>query len=96
MLISFEKIFFEGGFLHIHWKNNVRSKYEYYFLRINCPCAACVDEFSGERILDEKNISKNITPIKSNFVGNYALQIYWSDGHKTGIYTWELLEYLNT
>jgi DUF971 family protein len=24
-------------------------------------------------------------------VGNYAVQIHWSDGHSTGIYTWEAL-----
>lgn len=88
MTPSFEKVFFEDNFLHIHWKNKEKSKYGYYFLRVQCPCASCVDELSGERILNEKYIPKNITPLKSNFVGNYALQIHWSDGHKTGIYTW--------
>jgi len=24
-------------------------------------------------------------------VGNYAIQIEWSDGHATGLYTWETL-----
>lgn len=24
-------------------------------------------------------------------VGSYAIQFYWSDGHSTGIYTWEYL-----
>jgi DUF971 family protein len=27
-------------------------------------------------------------------VGSYAIRIYWSDGHNTGIYTWELLRSL--
>jgi DUF971 family protein len=28
-------------------------------------------------------------------VGSYALQPTWSDGHTTGIYTWELLRALD-
>lgn len=28
---------------------------------------------------------------KVEIVGNYALQFYWSDGHHTGIYTWDYL-----
>ena len=27
-------------------------------------------------------------------VGNYAIQIHWSDGHNTGIYNWEYLKLL--
>jgi DUF971 family protein len=27
-------------------------------------------------------------------VGNYAIRIHWSDGHSTGIYTWEYLRRL--
>ncbi len=26
-----------------------------------------------------------------SFTGNYALKIVWSDGHSTGLYTWDLL-----
>ena len=31
-----------------------------------------------------------------NLVGNYALKILWSDGHDTGLYTWELLRKLGS
>lgn len=96
MLYNFEKVFFEDGFLHLYWKDGKKNQYKYYFLRLNCPCATCIDEWSGERIVEEKNIPKNIIPIKSHFVGNYGLQIDWSDGHKTGIYTWKLLYNLHT
>jgi DUF971 family protein len=95
MKYNFEKVFFEDNFLHLHWRDGRKNKHGYYFLRINCPCAHCVDEWSGKRILKEESIPQNITPLKSHFVGNYGLQIDWSDNHKTGIYTWELLYKLN-
>lgn len=28
-------------------------------------------------------------------VGSYALQVFWGDGHQTGIYTWEKLHSLS-
>ena len=28
---------------------------------------------------------------KADLVGRYALQMYWSDGHSTGIYTFDYL-----
>ena len=30
----------------------------------------------------------------ASFVGNYALKIQWSDGHDTGLYSWDWLEKL--
>jgi DUF971 family protein len=32
--------------------------------------------------------------VKLGFSGNYALKISWSDGHDTGLYTWDLLQEL--
>ena len=89
--MEYTKLVFQNGFLAINWKNGKKCKYSYYFLRFNCPCASCVDEWSGNRLIDEKSISKNIFPKKSNLIGNYAIQIEWSDGHKTGIYSWKQL-----
>lgn len=54
----------------------------------------CIDEFTGERILDTGTIAADIAPADLSFIGNYALKIRWSDGHDTGLYTWDLLESL--
>lgn len=54
----------------------------------------CIDEFTGERILDPVTIPPDIAPVELSFTGNYALKIRWSDGHDTGLYTWNLLESL--
>ncbi len=64
-------------------------------LRNFCPCAECVEEGTGRKLLDESTIPEDIRPLELTAVGNYALQIRWSDGHATGIYSWENLRALS-
>jgi DUF971 family protein len=60
-------------------------------LRLACPCAACVDEFSGRALLEPLGIPADIRPERVSLVGAYGLRVAWSDGHGTGIYTFEQL-----
>ncbi len=60
-------------------------------LRDQCPCAACIEEGTGRKILDPASIPQDIRPLSIEPVGNYAIRIHWSDGHDTGIYTWQTL-----
>ena len=60
-------------------------------LRLACPCAACVEEMSGRPILDPAIVPRDIRPISLALVGAYGIKIQWSDGHSTGIYTFEQL-----
>jgi DUF971 family protein len=60
-------------------------------LRDACPCAGCVEEGSGRKILDATTIPADIRALEITPVGSYAVQISWSDGHGTGIYSWETL-----
>jgi ATP-binding protein involved in chromosome partitioning len=60
-------------------------------LRAACPCAACVEEMSGRPLLDPKTIPTDIRPVSVALVGAYGVRIQWSDGHATGIYTFERL-----
>jgi len=57
-------------------------------------CARCVDEITGLRILDIDGIKPEIVINEMSLVGNYALKIRWSDGHDTGLYTWDHLRRL--
>jgi len=63
-------------------------------LRLACPCAACVEEMTGRRMLEPGAIPAGIRPEALALVGAYGLRIRWSDGHDTGIYTFELLRAL--
>ena len=60
-------------------------------LRLACPCAACVEEMSGRPLLDPAVVPEDIRPVSLALVGAYGLRIVWSDGHGTGIYTFERL-----
>ena len=60
-------------------------------LRLGCPCAACVDEFSGRALLDPAAVPPDVRPVTVSLVGSYGIRVGWSDGHATGIYTFEQL-----
>ncbi len=81
----------EEGALEIAWYDDRRYLLPFRLIRGRCPCASCVDEITGERTLDLSTISDDIHPINMSFSGNYALKISWSDGHNTGLFTWDYL-----
>ncbi len=60
-------------------------------LRLACPCAGCVDEMSGRPVLDPASVPADVGPHTLELVGAYGLKVRWSDGHSTGIYTFEAL-----
>ena len=57
-------------------------------------CAACVEEFTGRRKIVHGSIPSTVERVGVSPVGNYALQFSWSDGHDTGIYTFDYLRKL--
>ena len=77
--------------LEITWPGGRTDRLPYRFLRGRCPCAACVDEFTGRRVFDVADAPEQIRPERLDYAGNYALKIAWNDGHDTGLYTWEYL-----
>ncbi|HEX2218941.1 MAG TPA: DUF971 domain-containing protein, partial [Gemmatimonadales bacterium] len=60
-------------------------------LRLACPCAACVDEMSGRPLLNPATVPPEILPVSLALVGAYGMRVQWSDGHGTGIYTFQRL-----
>ena len=80
--------------VRILWKDGHESIYSGYALRVGCRCAICVDEISGNKRLFEQSINKDVRPLSIDPVGRYAIRFHWSDGHSTGIYTFEQLREL--
>jgi DUF971 family protein len=90
----------DNNSLLIEWSDGQRRRYSFGQLRKHCPCATC----RAER--DEDARPPNSLPILSapssgpvrvdgmKPVGTYAYSIEFSDGHNTGIYTFELLRQL--
>jgi DUF971 family protein len=82
-----------GEGLEVVWNDGHLSRYSFPYLRDHCPCAMCNDERAKKEKLGAKAeafpmykprvAAKSATP-----VGNYAVQIEFSDGHSTGIYSY--------
>ncbi|MBI4376790.1 MAG: DUF971 domain-containing protein [Elusimicrobia bacterium] len=80
--------------LKIVWEDDHISLYSFQYLRQNCPCALCQDEWTGEKLVDPEQIPANTTSARAELVGNYAISFSFSDGHGTGIYSFEHLRKL--
>lgn len=83
--------FGDEGFLLVHWGDDQDSRFAPKWLRARCPCAECVEEWSGRRVVGDAQVKDDVRPLGMNQVGRYAIQINWSDGHSTGIYSWDYL-----
>ncbi|MEI8384819.1 MAG: DUF971 domain-containing protein [Nitrosomonadaceae bacterium] len=59
------------------------------FLRVYSPSAEVRGHGSGQEVLQTGKRDVNIDHIEP--VGSYAIQLNFSDGHNTGLYSWDLL-----
>lgn len=73
------------------WNNGEHYSLSYVETRFHCPCAGCVDENTGQRTLERESILATIHPVGVQPIGRYAISIFWSDGHQTGIYHFDRL-----
>ncbi|MFQ5666042.1 MAG: DUF971 domain-containing protein [Candidatus Binatia bacterium] len=79
--------------VEIEWNDGHRSVYLNRYLRDNCPCASC-REGQPKRALPILDSARQLYPVQISVVGRYAISIRWSDGHDTGIYSYETLRQL--
>ena len=77
----------KGGAVVVRWKDGTVDRLPFEYLRNHCPCATCVDEWSGRRRSLTLLLPTNFGPLKLDPVGNYGVRIHWNDGHQTGIYS---------
>ena len=92
--IAPETVEIEDRGIRILWKDGHRSVYPHRFLRLRCPCAHCIDEWTNVPRLDPNTVSEGVRAVDYMMVGSYAVEFLWSDAHYTGIYTYEVLREL--
>jgi len=91
----------EGTGVEIDWRDGHLSVWDFAWLRNACPCATCHEdrEQTGRppgfpKPKEQKLLmlyEAPVRPLEVTPVGKYALKFKWSDGHESGIYSWDYL-----
>ena len=91
----------EGTGVEIDWKDGHHSAWTFAWLRNACPARRAMR--SAKRRAGRPGVAKPkeqtllvmyeapVKPVEVTPVGKYALKFKWSDGHESGIYSWEYL-----
>ena len=91
----------EPASLLISWSDGRKQQYPLAELRDHCPCATCREKHQADA--KKPAVLLPVLPlaeaqplrlVSMKPVGNYAYSIAFSDGHDTGIYTFEQLREL--
>ena len=86
--------------IQIDWKDGHRSQYSLAYLRDECPCASCTGAHGTEPQKTNHSappaspfqlFTPTLKMLNVEAVGHYAIKIDWSDGHNTGIYSFDHL-----
>lgn len=85
----------DGRELLLTWSDGGSTQLSARQLRQYCPCAQCVEEWTGKRTFDPESIPVDTTMGEVKRVGNYALSLTFGDLHSTGIYPWAYLRDLS-
>jgi len=84
--IKFHK---QSKLLDIAFSDGKAFQFSCEFLRVHSPSAEVGGHGPGQEVLQTGK--KAVTIVKIEPVGNYAIQLHFSDGHNTGLYSWDLL-----
>jgi len=94
-MIEPRQIIEESDFeISINWSDEAETKYNAANLRRACPCAGCINEWTGEKMLKAENVADDLSFSSISIVGRYALNFHFSDGHDTGIFSFDYLRKL--
>jgi DUF971 family protein len=88
-----------GDELAVAWNDGTESFLKLEVLRRACPCAACGGEpdVLGNVSSRQRGITytdQSFELVGFDWVGGYALQPHWADGHSSGIYSFTYLRRL--
>jgi len=86
--------------IEITWSDDMCLTYRPVAVRKACPCAICREKKAGDEQSAAKKMALPVLSkaetlpleiLKMEPVGNYAYNIHFSDGHNSGIFTFDLL-----
>ena len=83
------KLHQKSRLLDITFSDGKTFQYSCEFLRVYSPSAEVSGHGPGQEVLQTGKRMVNIRKIEP--VGNYAIQLNFTDGHNTGLYSWDLL-----
>ncbi len=89
--VGIRHVALDGNQISVEWDDGHESIYDAKYLRLNCGCAECVEEWTNRKLLDPAAVPADIRAEDHLMVGRYAVQFLWSDGHYTGIYPFDVL-----
>ena len=75
------------------WDDESKTEIGARALRLLCTCAHCKSEITGERTLDESKVPEQLTVKAMKLVGNYGVNVHFSDDHSTGIYRFKQIRH---
>ncbi len=74
--------------LSVSYDDGVLAEFPIRDLRDGCPCAGCAGRRQQGRPV---TTASDVIAVDAELHGNWGIAIRWSDGHDTGIFSWELL-----
>ncbi len=81
--------------LAVTWTDGSICTYSMPLLRKNCPCATCETEKLGKGPFYIPLFAGDMLTLERiEQQGHYAIQLFWKDGHHTGIYDFTYLRKL--
>lgn len=91
---SAPQVSFDAKAITLKWANGRVWKVGNRELRASCQCALCINEMTGEKMIDASKIRPDIAATQVTPLGNYAIGVTWNDGHSSGIYPYKRMEEL--
>ena len=74
------------------WSDGRVDLFDLAELRANCPCAECRERRkAGQAVWPRSGSHQPLSILDARLVGAFGIGFEWSDGHGTGIYTWDAL-----
>ena len=80
--------------LEVRYSYGANFRIPFELLRVYSPSAEVQGHGPGQEVLQTGKRAVGITTIEP--VGNYAIKPFFSDGHESGLYTWEYLYQLGS